>query len=173
MTQEVDFPLRKNKHKPCAEFSAQHVNTENKLFLTFLVLFCERFIGRKTQGFSNEHQPLVASSSQNFIWNYRLETQQLAFEISKRKFDSKQHEGKVLGLTGQKRWPRCVRKVLVLGASSLLNVLKCWQSLHNGNRDLQILPEEKNKKGKQVQLLVFRHVLPCLLLMSSVNVNLW
>ena len=31
----------------------------------------------------------------------------------------------------------------------------------------------KEQKGKQVQLLVFRHVLLCLLLMSSVNVNLW
>ena len=155
MTQEAVLPLRKNKQKLHAEFYAQHVNTENKLFLTFLVLFCERFTGWKTQGFSNEHQPLVASSSQSFIWNYRLETQQLAFEISKRKFDSKQHERKVLGLTGQKRWPWCVRKVLVLGASSLSRVLECWQSLHNGKRDLQILPEEKNKKESKYSCLSF------------------
>ena len=88
----------------------------------------------------------MTSSSQSLIWNWRVQTQQLAFEISKRKFDSKQQEGKLLSVTRQKRLTLMRSKVLVLGASFLSSFLKSWLNLQNEKGIYRFCQKKRTKK---------------------------
>ena len=89
---------------------------------------------------------VMTSSSQSLIWNWRVQTQQLAFEISKRKFDSKQQEGKLLSVTRQKRLTLMRSKVLVLGASFLSSFLKSWLNLQNEKGIYRFCQKKRTKK---------------------------
>ena len=60
-----------------------------------------------------------------------------------------------------------------LGSLILVESFEVLTKLAQWKKGFTDSARRKEQKGKKVQLLVFRHVLLCLLLMSSVNVNLW